>query len=247
MLIPLFAYWVIGVTSFTLLGSLYARRLGSSDLLVGLYVAFVLMSQILATKVASFDLGSMGLFTTSAGVLVFSVTFLLTDIVNERFGRKATQRMIFIALIAQMAMVFFLWLGAQFEPHPFWSEQGKYWDSLFVVVPQMTIASWVAFFISENIDAYIYAWFKERTHGKHLWLRNVISTIPALTIDSVLFVFIAYVGVSMELMLALIWGQLVLKWVVGLLNIPFMYLNYFILTHGKESLDRELWGKVMTE
>jgi uncharacterized integral membrane protein (TIGR00697 family) len=54
------------------------------------------------------------------------------------------------------------------------------------------LASWVAFLISENIDAYLFAWFKKKTNGKYLWMRNVFSSIPAMAIDTVVFVFIAF-------------------------------------------------------
>lgn len=232
--------WAVGVTSFTLLGSLYARRYERSDLLIGLYIAFVLTAQILAAKIAVFDLG-IGTFTGPAGVLVFSVTFLLTDIVNERFGRKETQRMILIALVAQIAMAFFVWVGAQFESAPLWSEQGKRWDMVFSLVPQITIASWLAFIVSENVDAYIYAWFKRVTHDKHLWMRNLFSTLPALAIDSLIFIPIAFYGATWELMLLAIQGQIVLKWIVGVINIPFMYANHAILVKGKDTPDRVFW------
>lgn len=232
--------WAMGVTSFTLLGSLYARRFERPDLLIGLYVAFVLTAQILATKMAVFQLG-VGSFTGPAGVLVFSVTFLLTDIVNERFGRRVTQRMILIAFVSQVAMAFFVWLGTQFDADPLWSEQGRQWDALFSMVPQITFASWAAFLVSENVDAYVYSWVKEKTHDRHLWMRNVFSTLPALAIDSVIFIPIAFYGADLSLLLAAMKGQIVIKWVVGIVNIPFMYLNHAILVKGRATPDRVVW------
>ncbi|MEK9135227.1 MAG: VUT family protein, partial [Patescibacteria group bacterium] len=55
--------------------------------------------------------------------LIFSVTFLLTDIVNEKFGRKETQKMILIAFITQIAATFFIWLSISLKPAPFWQDQ----------------------------------------------------------------------------------------------------------------------------
>ncbi len=60
--------WALGVTSVTLVGSIYVRRYGRPDLLIALYVAFVLTAQMLATKIASFDLG-FAHFSGPAGVL----------------------------------------------------------------------------------------------------------------------------------------------------------------------------------
>ncbi len=220
--------WIIGITCFTLVGSLYARKYHKPDLLIGLYVTFILVSQILAAKISAFNLG-FATFTGPSGVLVFSITYLLTDIVNEKFGRRETHKMIFIAFVSQVAMLFFLWLGTSFPPAPFWTLQ-KTWEQIFGVVPRITLASWVAFLISENVDAIIYQYFKKITKGKHLWTRNVFSSIPSLLLDSLIFIPLAFAGL-MPLM-PLIVGQTVLKWIVGLVNIPFMYLNKAIL--GRE-------------
>ena len=90
MNLPLIIVWIIVITSFSLFGSWYARKYNRADALIGLYVAFVLISNIIAYKIAAYNLGFVTFFATSA-TLVFSVTFLLTDIVNEKFGRKETQ------------------------------------------------------------------------------------------------------------------------------------------------------------
>lgn len=224
--------WIIGITSFTLLGSWYAKKYNKPDLLTGLYVTFVLVAQILAAKVSMFDLGFQKFFGPS-GVLVFSITYLLTDIVNEKFGRKETQKMITIAFVSQVAMVFFFWLGTNFPPAPFWTLQ-EAWQQIFGLVPRITFASWVAFLISENFDAYMFSLFKIITKGKRLWMRNAFSSIPALLLDSLIFIPIAFYGVMP--LTTLIIGQTAVKWLVGLVNIPFMYLNKSILGKTKLSI-----------
>lgn len=225
MSLTLLIFWIMGITSFTLLGSWYARKYNKSDLLIGLYVTFVLVAQVLAAKISVFDLG-FGTFFGPSGVLVFSITYLLTDIVNEKFGRKETQKMILIAFVSQIAMVFFFWLGVKFTPAPFWTIQ-ETWEQIFNLVPRITLASWIAFIITENFDAYAYSLFKKITKGKHLWMRNVFSSIPALLLDSLIFIPLAFFGVMP--VLPLIIGQTAVKWLVGLINIPFMYLNKSIL------------------
>ncbi len=228
----LLIFWILGITSITLLGSWYARRYERPDLLIALYVTFILVAQILAVKVSSFNLGFATFFAPS-GVLVFSITYLLADIVNEKFGRAETYRMIFIAFISQVAMVFFFWLGVRFPPAPFWTMQ-EVWANIFGLVPRITLASWVAFLASENFDAYVFDWFKKLTQGKHLWSRNVLSSIPALLLDSMIFVPLAFFGTGLPL-LPLITGQVAVKWLVGFLNIPFMYFNAWVMFSHKHN------------
>lgn len=225
MTIYLLILWIIAITSFTLLGSWYAKKNNKSDLLIALYVTFVLSAQILAVKISELNLGFRTFFVSS-GILVFSITYLLTDIVNEKFGRKETQKMIFIAFITQVTMVFFFWLSIKLPPAPFWKIQ-DIWQQIFGLVPRITIASWISFLISENFDAIVFSWFKKITNGKYLWMRNALSSIPALTLDSIIFVPLAFLGVTS--IWPLFFGQLAVKWLVGLINIPFMYLNKRLL------------------
>ena len=173
----------------------------------------------------AFDFGFVTFFATAA-TLVFSVTFLLTDIVNEKFGRKETQKMIFIAFATQVAVALFIWLAINLEPAPFWPDQ-EIFAKIIGFAPRIMLASWIAFLISENVDAYIFAWFKKVTNGRHLWMRNAFSSIPSMSLDTVIFVTIAFYGV--QPLLPLITGVLVIKWLVGVVDIPFMYLNRRIM------------------
>jgi len=228
---PQVILWIIGITSFTLFGAWYARRFEKPDALIALYVVFVALSQIVAVKIAKYDLGFITVFAPAA-VLVYSVTYLFTDIVNERFGRREVHKMIFIAFVTQVAMVFFLWLGTVLPPAPFWEKQ-QAWESIISLVPRITLASWVAFLVSENFDAWVFDVFRRITKGRHLWMRNVFSSIPALTVDTFLFITIAFYGVMP--LADLIEGQLWTKWLVGLVNIPFMYLNRWLIFGFSES------------
>ncbi len=217
--------WISGISIVTFFGSWYARKFDKPDALIGLYVAFVLAANILAVKIGAYDLG-FATFFAPAATLFFSVTFLMTDIVNEKFGRAETQKMILIALLAQIALQFFVWLAITIPPAPFWPNQAAF-ELLFGFTPRIAIAGWIAFLISESLDAHIFAWFKEKTKGKKLWMRNVLSSLPSMAIDSVIFVTLAFYGVlPVE---PIIIGLIVTKWLVGIVDIPFMYANRWIL------------------
>ncbi len=226
MTLFLLIIWAIVISLITLSGSWYVKKYQKPDLLIALYVTFVVVAQILAAKISEFNLG-FAVFYVPSGVIVFSVTYLLTDIINERFGQKETHMAIFIAFISQVAMVIFLWIGNKMTPAPFWNLQ-QTWSYVFDLIPRITLASWTAFLISENFDAIVYAWFKKITKGKHLWMRNSLSSLPALFLDSVIFISIAFWGVAP--VLPLIVGQIVIKWIIGLIDIPFMYANRKIMS-----------------
>ncbi len=218
-------FWIILITTFTLFGSWYVRKYNSPDALIGLYVSFVLISNIIAYKIVAFDLGFATFYSDSA-TLVFSVTFLLTDIVNEKFGRKEVQKMILIAFLTQVAVALFVWLALIMPAAPFW-DGDKEFSKLLGLTPRIMLASWVAFLIGENLDAYLFAWFKKKTKGKYLWMRNALSSLPSMAVDTSIFVVIAFAG--LQPLWSLIIGTLVVKWLVGVVNIPFMYLNRWVM------------------
>lgn len=227
---------IIVITAFTLAGAFYARKFNRPDGLIALYVLFTALSQIMASKIATFDLGFLQV-QAPAAVIVFAVTFLITDIVNEKFGQKQVHMMILLTFVTQVAMVVFLYIGGRLTPAPFWSGQPA-WDSLLGVVPRIAFASWITFLVSENLDAWLFGLLRRLTKGKHLWVRNVFSTIPSLTVDTVLFVTLAFAGTGIPIW-AIMKGQFATKYLVGLLSIPFMYLNRFIVgqpVNGKDSI-----------
>jgi uncharacterized integral membrane protein (TIGR00697 family) len=217
--------WIILITSISLFGAWYTKRDNKPDAIIAIYIAFVIISNILAVKIAEFNLGFITLYATAASI-IFPVTFLLTDVVNEKFGRKETHKMIFLAFITQVATALFIFLAIKMPSAPFWTAQEMF-SSILGFAPRVMIASWIAFLISENADAYIFAWFKKLTQGKYLWSRNILSSIPSMALDTLIFVTLAFYGV--QPLKPLILGVLIIKWLVGIIDIPFMYLNRWIM------------------
>lgn len=217
--------WLVSLTFASIAIPWSIKRYRRSDFAIALYVVYLALSQIIASKIATFNLG-FKTFYAPAAVLIFPFTFQITDIVNEAFGRFEVHRMIFIAFITQVIMTFFLWLGTIIPSAPFWQYQDS-WHNIISLVPRITLASWIAFLISENLDAILYAKLRDLTKGKFLWIRNIFSDIPSLALDSIIFVSLAYAGVMP--VISLIIGQIVLKWVVGVIDTPFMYLSRYIL------------------
>lgn len=222
----LIVLWIVVISLIAVGAAYYARRTERSDALIALYVTLVLVSNLVASKIIGFDLWFTTLYAPGA-TLLFSVTFLLTDIVNEKFGRSATQRMIVLAFLSQIAFLVFSYIAISATPAPFFLNQAAF-DTVFSSVPRIAAAGLITFLISELLDAYLYQWFRLKTHGRHLWMRNAFSSIPAMLLDSSLFVTLAFWGVTP--ILPLIIGLTVVKWIVAVIDIPFMYVARAVMT-----------------
>ena len=245
-----FLIWIVVIFVSTVLISQYIKMQNREDVAIALFVLFITMSQILASKIGDFTVFNYQI-TAPVAVLIFPFTFQITDMVNENFGQKATHRMIFIAFITQIFMAIFIWFSIEVPAAPFWGfdwasdpiEAQQFWLNFFGSTIRITIASWISFIITENLDAILFAKLKKWTKGKNLWIRNVFSDIPTLALDSVLFISIAFGGeFPLDVILIMIWGQLLTKWFFGVIDTPFMYLSRGVI-NGKLNLLGNLFSK----
>jgi uncharacterized integral membrane protein (TIGR00697 family) len=225
MSLSLAILWAAVISLFAVGGAWYVRKSERADALLALYVTLVVAGAIFAGKTLAFDFGFAQFFAPGA-VLFFSVTFLLTDIVNEKFGKREVYRMIALGFLAQVAFLVFSYLVLNAAAAPFFTNQAAF-DAVFALMPRIALASLVAFLVSELLDANLFQWFRNRTGGKHLWMRNAFSSLPAMAIDSAVFVTLAFWGVMP--VMPLIIGLTVTKWLVGIVDIPFMYISRAIM------------------
>jgi len=242
--------WIITIFISTIFISQYIKTQQKEDVAIAFYVLFVTISQIIAAKIGDFSIGTFQI-TAPIAVLIFPFTFQITDMVNENFGRSRTHRMIFIAFITQILMAIFIWFSIEIIPAPFWgfdwgsnpNEAQAFWVNFLSSAIRITAASWIAFIITENLDAVIYAKLKKLTKDKNLWIRNVFSDIPTLALDSVLFITIAFMGdYPLILIGEMILGQIITKWFFGVIDTPFMYLSRGITT-GRIKIFENLFKK----
>lgn len=222
------AIWITSLFISSVAGGYYIKNYDRPDALVAVYAIYLALSQILAVKI-----GQFWKWTAPGAVLIFPFLFQITDMVNEYFGRKETHRMVLIAFITQVLMSLFLWMGNRLTPAPFWKLQ-ETWTKIFSQSIRITGASWVSFLISNNFDAWLYDKISHFTRGKLLWVRSVLSDVPSLVLDSFIFVTLAFYGIRP--VLPLIVGQLVIKWLSGVVDTPFIYLHRWIA--GESSRER---------
>ena len=249
---------------FTYIAAKHTASTDSYNGLLASYVLFLTLAQFFAVKIATYDLSfipflgeilslfsiTSPVFLAPVGVIVFPFTLQITDMVNEKFGRKTVYNMIWIAFVCQVIMVIFI-IFASYLPFVSFTPDDKDPLTAFVIVPTITFASWISFLISERFDAYIYdklrTWIGKKTNEasdwwKYLWIRNVFSDVLSLGLDSLIFIPLAFfifptiqsffdpnvTPQTLEFVASLIVGQLAIKWFLGFIDTPFMYLTRWI-------------------
>ena len=190
----------------------------------GLY-AFAVFGTLLGNIAVCKCVDIFGLSTTAGNVL-YASTFLVTDILSEKYGKKAAAR-----AVAYSFSIMVLWmLGTQlilmFTPN----ENDYIGESLKVVfglVPRVTFASLAGFVCSQNLDVFLYHYIWNKTgNGKAgLWMRNNGSTLTSQAVDTVIFTTLAFWGVyPPAVFTSILVTTYLFKALVAVLDTPFMYM-----------------------
>jgi len=133
------------------------------------------------------------LFGVSVSVAIFMMplTFLITDIVTEVYGKKAAREFVMIGVVTMALIFIYTALFVMLPAHERY-EFGSEYQTIFGSSLRMLFASIVAFFLAQIHDVWAYEFWKKKTGGKMLWLRNNLSTIMSQAIDTFIFMMIAF-------------------------------------------------------
>jgi queuosine precursor transporter len=191
-------------------------------LLMGFFTAFYVMANIFAFKKVE-----VGPLVLTMGLLCFPFLFLITDTISEVYGKVAAQKMVGYGFVVMASILVLIQVAIHIPPAGFFLDSGG--QSAFAMVMgstlRITLASMAAYLVSQYHDVWAFHFWKDKTNGKHLWLRNNLSTITSQAFDSVIFIVLAFYGrVPNEVIWSMILGQWLVKWVIALLDTPFCYL-----------------------
>ena len=203
-----------------------------TNLLLGLFVACLIAANLIGTKITKF-----WVIEVSVGIFAYPITFLITDIVEEVHGKSKTKQFVWVGFICMVFILlvtaFAVWLP--FAERSFVKEN---YTQVFGSTLRIFLASIVAFLLSQFHDLWAFNFWKAKTKGKFLWLRNNASTIVSQFIDTVLFMFIAFYGLTPKhtaaYMFTLIIPYYLLKVVIAIFDTPFVYLGVWWLKKGSK-------------
>ena len=205
------------------------------DLIVGLFVAVLLISNIASTKIVD-----IWRFTFDGGTILFPLSYIFGDILTEVYGYRQSRRAIWIGFLSALMMSLVLGLIGLIRPAEGWELQEAYM-SILGQTPRIVAASLIAYFIGEFSNSYIMARMKVLTEGKWLAARTIASTIAGQGIDTIIFVFIAFFGVySNSLLMAIIISNYIFKVLMEAAFTPLTYkiVNGLKRVEGVDHYDR---------
>lgn len=190
----------------------------------GLYV-FTAISAILANIQVTKNIDIFGMAGTAGNVL-YAASFLVTDILSEKYGKKAAQKAVWIGLFTTIIFL----IGTQ-ELLLLKPNESDFVDesmhTLFGLVPRISIGSILGYLCSQTIDVFMYhaIWKKTGESKKLLWLRNCGSTLTSQAVDTLVFTTIAFYGVyETNIFVSILLTTYLFKAIVALCDTPFVYI-----------------------
>ena len=190
----------------------------------GLFV-FSVFATILCNIQVCKTVDLFGLSTTAGNVL-YASTFLVTDILSERYGRKEAARAVRYGVAVTVLWTLGTQLTLLFEPNAHDLVDPSL-QVVFGIVPRVAMASLAGYVCSQSLDVFLYHLIWEKTGGSRawLWVRNNLSTLTSQLIDTVIFTTLAFWGMyPTQVFLSILLTTYLFKAVVALMDTPFIYL-----------------------
>jgi len=208
-----------------------------TKLLLGIFVASLIAANLLGSKITKF-----WLIEVSVGIFAYPITFLITDVIEEVHGKEKTKTFVWVGFISMVLILLITALAVWLPFAPRSYVQAEQYNPVFGIGIRFFIASVTAFLLSQLHDIWAFNFWKQKTKGKFLWLRNNASTIVSQFIDTVVFMFIALYYIpwlpqifntspkfTVAYLFTLIIPYYLLKVVVALFDTPFVYAGVWWL------------------
>ena len=155
-----------------------------------LFVSSYLISNTMAVKV----IGLFNIFYFDAGTITFPFAYMLGDVLTEIWGFRISKRVIWTTFFCNILMVVCTQIGVCLPSPEHLGETAAAYDHIFNYVPRIVLASLVGFLCGELSNAWLMVKIREKTKGKHLWVRTIGSSAVGYVFDSLPFVLIAFAG-----------------------------------------------------
>ena len=175
--------------------------------------------------------------TTTLGNILYSGIFLATDLLSECYGKKEARQAVLISFVFLILATIYMQIAPIYIPAPEDFAQ-PHLEAIFGLLPRVTLASLLAYGISQHFDIWAFLHIKKVTEGRFLWLRNNASTLTSQFLDSLIFCGVAFYGLyPLPVVVEILISTYVIKALVTVLETPFVYAGrkvYYTYIKDKE-------------
>lgn len=196
--------------------------------LAGFFITNAIVAELIGGKLIQF----FGLFTQSIGIILWPVVFILTDLINEHYGKQGVRKLTYIT-VGLIAYTFILIsIALNIKAVPFSPVNDEQFRVVFGQSQWIIVGSLIAFFVSQLVDVYVFWIFRNKTGKNMIWLRATGSTVVSQLVDTFIVQYVAFVlpgkWTTDEFIHNASWGYS-FKLLIAVCLIPFIYLGHFLI------------------
>lgn len=207
------------------------KTLLAFSVLFAVFVGGLILNTTLGVKIV--DIAG---FYMPAGIFLWSLTFPITDIVAETYGRKYALYFVIGGLTISILAIFMIQFALWLKPAPFWQNNEAY-KTILGTNTRLIVAQILSFIVTQTADIFIFSWIREKTNGKYLWLRNNVSTFTSQLLANCIFLSVAFLGsIPFENWKVLFITNLCGRIVLALFDTPLVYAGVWLVRRIHPSL-----------
>ncbi|RDY58788.1 queuosine precursor transporter [Flagellimonas nanhaiensis] len=203
----------------------------------GLFITSLVVSNLIFQKFFYWqpfgDITVFGapLFELSVGILPYPLTFLITDLISEIYGKKKANQVVTTGIFASFFSMLIIFVANEVPAIDTSPVNDKVFTKVFGLSPLGVLASMMAYLLAQYIDISIYHFWKRLTKGKMLWLRNNFSTFSSQFIDTFTVVgLLCLFGVlPWDKFYGLVLSGFLFKIMIALLDTPLLYFFVYLM------------------
>ena len=201
----------------------------------GLFITSLVVSNLIFQKFfywRPFEFTVFGnqLFELSVGILPYPITFLITDLISEIYGKKKANQVVIAGIFASFFSMGILWMANVVPALSNSPVDDATFQTVFALSPVAVLASMMAYLVAQFVDIRLYHFWKKLTEGRMLWLRNNFSTFSSQFIDtfSVISLLSLFEVLEWDLFWGLVLSGFLFKVFIAALDTPLLYLFVFL-------------------
>ncbi len=199
-------------------------------ILGSMFVAALVASNLIFQKFFYWNPFGIFRFELSVGILPYPITLLITDIISEIYGKKKANKVVIAGIFASffsMGIILIANYTPAIEKSPI---NNELFTQVFGLSPIAVLASMLAYLFAQFVDIKIFHFWKRKTNGKHLWLRNNFSTFSSQFIDTFTIVFLlcSFKVLPWNLFTNLLISGFLFKIIIAFLDTPILYFIVFL-------------------
>lgn len=205
-------------------------------IIIGFIASIGILMDYGSIRFGGMKLGGIELII-AVGVMLWPLLFLAMDYLNEFYGPQVAKYAVWAMITGKLAVAAAtIWVLFGI-PNPVTDESllevGKTWNQLMMLSPRLNIASIIAALAAGMFNVFMFNKLRGLTKGKHLWLRNNVSSMSSLVIDSIVFNFGAFLFVlPFDVVVVIAVESLVIYWTTNLIDTLFIYIMRYIKKNG---------------